>query len=71
MGILEDIRIEKLERLLFSYRAQSEAAMRAPSLGLCKRIIKHAMEDDNKRVKTSECAECYRNGDRHDQASEI
>ncbi len=37
-----------LRKILKSYRIQFKAAMRATSLGLCKRIIKHALEDEQK-----------------------
>lgn len=36
------------EKILYSYRTYYKAAMRATSLGLCKRVIKHATEDDRK-----------------------
>ena len=37
-----------LRKILKSYRIQYKAAMRATSLGLCKRVIKHALEDEQK-----------------------
>lgn len=46
---------ERLEQILSSYHIQFGAAMRATSFGLCKRIIKHALEDERslkgKKVK--------------------
>ena len=38
--------IVKLERIIYSYHTQFEAAMKAQSLGLCKKLIKHALDDD-------------------------
>jgi hypothetical protein len=38
--------ISDLRALLTIYRIQCRAAMKARSLGLCKRVIKHAIEDD-------------------------
>jgi hypothetical protein len=38
--------IQKDLSKLTTYRIQCNAAMRAQSLGLCKRVIKHAIEDD-------------------------
>lgn len=38
----------RLKKILYSYRTYYKAAMRATSLGLCKRVIKHATEDDQK-----------------------
>ena len=35
-------------KILKSYRIQFKAAMRATSLGLCKRVVKHALEDEQK-----------------------
>jgi len=40
--------LEKLRKSVQSYRIQCVAAMRAGTLGLCKSVIKHAMEDDQK-----------------------
>lgn len=40
--------VERLRKILYSYRTYYKAAMRATSLGLCKRVIKHATEDDRK-----------------------
>ncbi len=37
-----------LRKILKSYRIQYIAAMRVTSLGLCKRVIKHALEDEKK-----------------------
>ena len=37
-----------LKKILKSYRIYYVAAMRATSLGLCKRAIKHALEDEQK-----------------------
>ena len=37
-----------LRKILKSYRIQYTAAMRATSLGLCKRVIKHALENEEK-----------------------
>lgn len=37
---------ERLTKILVSYHIQFQAAMRAQSLGLCKRVIKHALEDE-------------------------
>ncbi len=39
---------QELQKKLDSFRVQCKAAMRAQSLGLCKRIIKHAIEDDER-----------------------
>ncbi len=39
---------KRLRKILKSYRIQYQAAMRATSLGLCKRAIKHALEDEQK-----------------------
>lgn len=36
----------RLKKMIFSYHTQYTAAMKATSLGLCKRIIKHALEDE-------------------------
>ncbi len=38
----------RLKKMLHSYHTYFEAAMRATSLGLCKRVIKHALEDEQK-----------------------
>ncbi len=40
-----------LEKILDSYHVQFKAAMRATSLGLCKKVIKHAFEDERKVKK--------------------
>ncbi len=37
-----------LRKVLYSYHTYFKAAMRATSLGLCKRAIKHALEDEKK-----------------------
>ncbi len=37
-----------LKKILYSYHVYFTAAMRATSLGLCKRSIKHALEDEKK-----------------------
>ena len=39
-------KVIQLEKILRSYRIQYKSAMKAQSLGLCKRVIKHAIEDD-------------------------
>jgi len=39
---------KRLKKILHSYHTYFEAAMRATSLGLCKRAIKHALEDEQK-----------------------
>ena len=41
-------RNKQLRKILKSYRIQYMAAMRVTSLGLCKRIIKHALQDEQK-----------------------
>ncbi len=41
-------RNQLLKKILRSYRIQYKAAMRATSLGLCKRVIKDALEDERK-----------------------
>ncbi len=41
-------KIEQLEKILFSYRTQARAAMKAQSLGLCKKVISHAFTDEKK-----------------------
>lgn len=41
-----EARVEFLTARLEDYRIQSKAAMKAQSLGLCKAVIKHAIEDD-------------------------
>lgn len=38
--------VERLRHLVFTYRTQCRAAMKAQSLGLCKRVIKHALDDE-------------------------
>lgn len=40
------LKIKGLKHLVFTYRTQCRAAMKAQSLGLCKRVIKHALDDD-------------------------
>ena len=47
----ERTKCEKLEKIISSYHIQFKAAMRATSLGLCKSIIKHALEDEQKIVE--------------------
>lgn len=38
--------LERLQKIVNSFRVQCTAAMKATSLGLCKRVIKHALDDD-------------------------
>ena len=38
--------VRLLKRIVDSFHTQFGAAMRATSLGLCKRVIKHALEDE-------------------------
>ena len=47
-------RNRQLRRIINSYHIQFKAAMRATSLGLCKRIIKHALEDERKIRRRNE-----------------
>ncbi len=44
-----ELQIEALRTILDSYRIQYTAAMRATSLGLCKRAIKHALEYERRQ----------------------
>lgn len=39
-------KIKQLEKIIHSYHIQYKAAMKATSLGLCKRIIMHALDDE-------------------------
>ena len=40
-----------LKRILEIYHIQFKAAMRAQSLGLCKKCIKHALDDEERLMK--------------------
>lgn len=40
-----------LNKIIASYHIQFQAAMKATSLGLCKRVIKHALEDEKEYIK--------------------
>ena len=42
---------EKQRCIINSYKVQCIAALKANSLGLCKRIIKHALEDHDEYNK--------------------
>ena len=41
---------QRLERIIKSYRTQFTAAMRAASFGLCKSIIKHALDYEHTKI---------------------
>jgi hypothetical protein len=42
---------EKLKEIIDVYKIQFSAAMRAKSLGLCKKVISHALTDHKKLEK--------------------
>jgi len=41
-------KLRQTEEILSSYRIQARAAMKAQSLGLCKKVISHAFTDEKK-----------------------
>ena len=45
---------ELVKKILYSYKVQFSFAMKATSLGLCKKAIKHAI-DDEKKIITDYC----------------